>query len=122
MPALIAGIGLSVLPEFILRDALAAGPLERLLPDRSLLSGAPPGGPRPKRVEILGDFLFAKLSRHTKRGPRGAHDHTAAGPQSQAITAWCMTRSMAERSRGRTWCVQSFQSIYSLIIARQPHV
>jgi DNA-binding transcriptional LysR family regulator len=77
MPALIAGTGRGVLPEFILRDALAAGQLERLLPDWSLPSGAvywvtPPGGPRPKRVEILGDFLFAKLSRHTKAGARAA--------------------------------------------------
>jgi DNA-binding transcriptional LysR family regulator len=75
MPALIAGTGLGILPEFILRDALAAGRLEKLLPDWSLPSGAvywvtPPGGPRPKRVEVLGDFLFAKLSHHTKRGAR----------------------------------------------------
>jgi DNA-binding transcriptional LysR family regulator len=71
MPALIAGTGVGVLPEFILRDALAVGQLERLLPDWSLPSGAvywvtPPGGPRPKRVEVLGDFLVEKLSRHTK--------------------------------------------------------
>jgi DNA-binding transcriptional LysR family regulator len=73
LPALIAGTGLGILPEFILREALAAGQLERLLPDWSLPSGAvywvtPPGGPRPKRVEVLGDFLVEKLSRHTKRG------------------------------------------------------
>ena len=77
MPALIAGTGLGILPEFILRDALAAGQLERLLPDWSLPLGAvywvmPPGGPRPKRVEVLGDFLFAKLSRHQKRGAEAA--------------------------------------------------
>jgi len=77
LPALIAGTGLGVLPEFILRDALAAGRLERLLPDWSLPSGAvywvtPPGGPRPKRVEVLADFLFEKLSRLTKRGARAA--------------------------------------------------
>jgi len=56
-----------------LRDALAAGQLERLLPDWSLPSGAvywvtPPGGPRPKRVEVLADFLVEKLSGQTKRG------------------------------------------------------
>jgi DNA-binding transcriptional LysR family regulator len=67
MPALIAGTGLGILPEFILRDALAAGQLERLLPDWSLPSGAvywltPPGGPRPKRIEVLSDFLVEKLS------------------------------------------------------------
>jgi DNA-binding transcriptional LysR family regulator len=72
MPALIAGAGIGILPEFILRDALAAGRLERLLPDWSLPSGAaywvtPPGGPRPKRVEVLADFLVEKLARPALR-------------------------------------------------------
>ena len=76
MPALIAGSGLGILPEFILRDALGAGQLERLLPDWSLpfwrcLLGNAAGGPRPKRVESSGDFLVAKLSRHPKREARG---------------------------------------------------
>jgi DNA-binding transcriptional LysR family regulator len=75
LPALIGGAGLGILPEFILRDALAAGRLERLLPDWSLPSGGvywvtPPGGPRPKRVEVLADFLVEKLATHTKRGRR----------------------------------------------------
>src|ERR1700719_2600786 len=75
MPALIAGTGLGILPEFILREALAARRLERLLPDWSLPLGAvywvtPPGGPRPKRVEVLGDFLVEKLARPMKRGRR----------------------------------------------------
>jgi len=77
MPALIGGTGLGILPEFIVRDALAAGRLERLLPDWSLPSGGvywvtPPGGPRPKRVEVLADFLVEKLAPHTKRRPRVA--------------------------------------------------
>jgi DNA-binding transcriptional LysR family regulator len=77
MPALLAGTGLGILPEFILREALAAGRLERVLPDWSLPLGAvywmtPPGGPRPKRVEVLGDFLFEKLSGPAKRGARAA--------------------------------------------------
>jgi DNA-binding transcriptional LysR family regulator len=67
IPALIAGIGLGVLPEFILREALADGRLQRLLPEWTLASGAvywvtPPGGPRPKRVDILRDFLMSRLS------------------------------------------------------------
>jgi DNA-binding transcriptional LysR family regulator len=75
MPALVAGTGLGILPEFILREALAVGRLERLLPDWSLPSGAaywiaPPGGPRPKRVEVLADFLVEKLARPMKRGGR----------------------------------------------------
>src|SRR6266446_2278770 len=77
MPALTAGTGLGILPEFILREALAAGRLERLLPDWSLPLGAvywvtPPGGPRPKRIEVLANFLVEKLGRHTKRRTRGA--------------------------------------------------
>jgi DNA-binding transcriptional LysR family regulator len=75
MPALIAGTGLGVLPEFILRDALATGRLERLLPDWSLPSGGvywvtPPGGPRPKRIEVLADFLVKKLASPAKRGTK----------------------------------------------------
>jgi DNA-binding transcriptional LysR family regulator len=77
MPALIGGTGLGILPEFILRDALAAGRLERLLPDWSLPLGGvywvtPPGGPRPKRVEVLAAFLVEKLAPQTKRRTRAA--------------------------------------------------
>jgi DNA-binding transcriptional LysR family regulator len=73
MPALIAGTGLGVLPEFILRDALADGRLERVLPEWSLPSTSvhwvtPPGGQRPKRVEVLGDFLAASLPSPERRG------------------------------------------------------
>jgi len=69
MPALIAGVGLGVLPEFILRDAFDAGTLERLLADWSLPSGSvywltPPGGLRPKRVDVLGDFVAQSLTSH----------------------------------------------------------
>jgi DNA-binding transcriptional LysR family regulator len=72
LPALLAGTGVGILPEFILRDALTAGRLERLMPDWSLPAAAvywvaPPGGPRPKRVEVLADFLVEKLARHTER-------------------------------------------------------
>jgi DNA-binding transcriptional LysR family regulator len=75
LPALVAGTGLGILPEFILREALSAGRLERLLPDWSLPVGAvhwvtPSGALRPKRVEVLGDFFVAKLTGHTKRGRR----------------------------------------------------
>jgi DNA-binding transcriptional LysR family regulator len=71
MPALIAGTGLAVLPEFIVRDALADGRLERLLPDWSLPSGSvhwvtPPGGQRPRRVEILSEFVAASLTSHRR--------------------------------------------------------
>jgi DNA-binding transcriptional LysR family regulator len=67
MPALIAGTGIGVLPEFIVRDALAEGRLEHLLPDWSLPPSSvhwvtPPGGQRPRRVEVLAEFLAASLA------------------------------------------------------------
>jgi DNA-binding transcriptional LysR family regulator len=67
MPALVAGLGLGVLPEFIAGEAMRAGKLEIVLPEWSILPGGavhwvmPPGGPRPKRVELLGDFLADRL-------------------------------------------------------------
>jgi DNA-binding transcriptional LysR family regulator len=68
MPALIAGTGLGILPEFFLREALESKRLERLLPDWSIPLGAvywvtPPEGPLPKRVEVLREFLIEKLAR-----------------------------------------------------------
>jgi len=67
LPALIAGVGLGILPEFILGDALADGRLEIVLPEWRSSSGSvhwltPPGGHRPKRVEVLGDFFQRRLS------------------------------------------------------------
>jgi DNA-binding transcriptional LysR family regulator len=68
LPAILAGVGLGVLPDFIIRDALAAKRLEIVLPEWSLPVGAvhwvtPPGGPKPKRLEVLADFMAAKLAR-----------------------------------------------------------
>jgi DNA-binding transcriptional LysR family regulator len=68
MPALIAGLGLGVLPDFILRDALKQQSLKIVLPEWSLPASAlhwltPPGGPRPARVGVLADFMTARLSR-----------------------------------------------------------
>ena len=68
MPALIAGTGLGILPEFFLHEALESKRLERLLPDWSIPLGAvywvtPPEGPLPKRVEVLREFLIEKLAR-----------------------------------------------------------
>jgi DNA-binding transcriptional LysR family regulator len=71
MPALIAGTGLAVLPESIVRDALADGRLERLLADWSLPAGAvywvtPPGGLPPQRVKVLAELLFERLGKRMR--------------------------------------------------------
>jgi DNA-binding transcriptional LysR family regulator len=54
------------LPEFLLREALEAKRLERLLSDWSIPLGAvywvTPEGPLPKRVEVLRDYLIEKLA------------------------------------------------------------
>jgi DNA-binding transcriptional LysR family regulator len=74
MPALLAGLGLADLPEFIVKDALQDGRLERVLydwltPQASLYLVTPPGGPRPARVEALADFLSQHLARDRKGSP-----------------------------------------------------
>ncbi|HWV97046.1 MAG TPA: LysR family transcriptional regulator [Xanthobacteraceae bacterium] len=68
LPALIAGLGIADLPEFIVGDAIAAGQVEVILKDWKQTEGAvhlvmPPGGPRPARVEALIEFLADRLSR-----------------------------------------------------------
>lgn len=68
MPALLAGAGLAVAPDFIVRDALSDGRLEVVMPGWNMPPIAlhlvmPPGGPRPKRVEVLAEFLAGRLSR-----------------------------------------------------------
>jgi DNA-binding transcriptional LysR family regulator len=62
LPAVIAGLGIADLPDFITGDAIASGEVEVILKDWKRAEGAvhlvtPPGGPRPARVEVLADFL-----------------------------------------------------------------
>ncbi|MBS0473516.1 MAG: LysR family transcriptional regulator [Proteobacteria bacterium] len=75
LPALKAGLGLGVLPDFIVRECLETGKLERALPDWSLPASAlhwvtPPGGPKPTRVEVLGEFLAEALARSGRKRHR----------------------------------------------------
>lgn len=68
LPALRAGLGVAVLPGFIVDEDLAAGRLEAVLPEWSAgASGlhliTPPGTLRPARVEALIEFLSDRLKR-----------------------------------------------------------
>ncbi|GKQ54516.1 LysR family transcriptional regulator [Bradyrhizobium sp. Ce-3] len=69
MPALLAGLGIADLPDFIVGDAIARGEVEVILkgwkqPEGAVHLVTPPGGPRPARVEVLADFL----ARHFAKG------------------------------------------------------
>lgn len=66
-PALRAGLGLAVQPDFMVWEDLEAGRLERVMPGWSpppiaLHLVTPPGEPRPARVTVLIAFLVQNLS------------------------------------------------------------
>jgi hypothetical protein len=72
LPALLAGLGIADLPDFIVGDAIAAGEVEVILKGWKQTEGAvhlvtPPGGPRPARVEVLADFLIRHFAKKTKK-------------------------------------------------------
>jgi len=72
LPALIAGLGVADLPEFIVGEAIAAQQVEVILQGWKQLEGAahlvmPPGGPRPARVEVLIEFLASRLGKSSRR-------------------------------------------------------
>ena len=72
MPALLAGLGIADLPEFIVGDAIASGAVEVILKGWHQTEGSvhlvmPPGGPRPARVEALAAFLAKRLASPKKK-------------------------------------------------------
>jgi DNA-binding transcriptional LysR family regulator len=66
-PALLAGAGLALQPEFLVWEQLQNGSLEAVMPDWYVPSIAlhivtPPNRARPARVELLIEFLAARLA------------------------------------------------------------
>lgn len=75
LPVLKAGLALAILPEFFVRDDLASGQLEHLLPAWTLPMASvhwvtPARGMRPKRVDVVAEFFAEKLAgARTPRAP-----------------------------------------------------
>lgn len=68
MAPLLQGLGLAVLPQFLLGDLVEQGLLEVVLPQWDLPSLTlhlltPPGRSRPARVQAFIDFLVASFER-----------------------------------------------------------
>jgi DNA-binding transcriptional LysR family regulator len=71
LPAVIAGLGIADLPDFIVGDAIASGEVEVILkgwkqPEAAVHLVMPPGGPRPARVEVLSEFLVREFTKGKK--------------------------------------------------------
>jgi DNA-binding transcriptional LysR family regulator len=69
VPALLAGVGMTLMPEYFVWEQIAAGTLIELLPDWSAPPGplyvvSPPGRARPARVRVLLDFLRQHFAAH----------------------------------------------------------
>lgn len=72
LPAVIAGLGFAMLPDFIVAKDVAEGRLEIVLPEwmpptSGLHWVTPPGGPQPARVEALARYFADKLSKRAIR-------------------------------------------------------
>jgi DNA-binding transcriptional LysR family regulator len=75
VPMALSGLGICELPEFMASEYLADGRLKAILTDWSLPSGAlyfvtPSARARPAKIEVLAEFMAARLSNPSWRWPR----------------------------------------------------
>ena len=83
-PALIAGLGLALQPDFIVAEDVRVGRLQKVMTDWSVPLGGlyllrPAGGPNPARVDLLSETIVSHLARpgwQFKRSPAEANPGT----------------------------------------------
>ncbi|MHB2211648.1 LysR family transcriptional regulator [Methylobacterium sp. CM6257] len=83
-PALRAGLGLALQPDFMIWDDLETGRLERVLPGWSpppiaLHLVTPPGDPRPARITALIGYLGQRLAQAPWANPNASSERSGIG-------------------------------------------
>lgn len=77
VPAVLAGLGIAMLPDFLIEEHVAAGTLTPLLPEYPLPDAGvfvvrPPGGNAPRKVRALIDIMLEKFGGRPCRMPQPA--------------------------------------------------
>jgi DNA-binding transcriptional LysR family regulator len=70
VPAVLAGLGIALLPDFLIADHVASGALNVIMPDYPMPEAGvyvvrPPGGSAPCKVRVLIDILVEKNAGRT---------------------------------------------------------
>jgi len=90
LPALMAGLGLGVLPKFLIHEAIADGRLGIVMPEWALPGGSvhwltPSGGRRHKLLALLSDFFHHKLSPRILQSKRVQDEDGGRRPKSSVV-------------------------------------
>ncbi len=75
VPAVLAGLGISMLPDFLIEEHVATGALVPLLPEfpfpeAGVFVVRPPGGNAPRKVRALIEIMLEKFGGGASRAPR----------------------------------------------------
>jgi DNA-binding transcriptional LysR family regulator len=85
VPAVVAGLGISLLPNFLIADPVARGELVVVMPDYPMPEAGiyvvrPPGGSAPCKVRVLIDIIVEKFGQTKCTEPAHADSAPAATP------------------------------------------
>jgi DNA-binding transcriptional LysR family regulator len=76
VPAVLAGLGIAMLPDFLIVDHIASGAMvavmpEYLMPEAGIYVVRPPGGKASCKVRVLIDIMLEKMEGRTCQSPLG---------------------------------------------------